>query len=177
MKAEPAGLRWRVAAAALLCSPLLFAQPVLRSSSPLPVAPQSSDVVASPGTTPRLGVVANEVLPVDTAFALTTVIEGQRDLLLNWVIEPGYYLYRDKLQLLDASGQPLVPALPSAEAVMDEFFGDTFVYHNTLTIRLPLSLLQIADGRITLGLQYQGCAHERYCYPPQQRTVELTLPH
>ena len=177
MKAEAAGLCWRLAAPALLCSSLLLAQPALQSSSSLRVAPQSSDIVANPATLPRLGTVANEVLPVDTAFALTTVIEGGNDLLLSWTILPGYYLYRDKLELLDANGQPLAPALPQAEAITDEFFGATFIYENALAIRLPLAGLQSPTGRITLGVQYQGCAKDRYCYPPQQRTIDLTLPH
>lgn len=177
MKAETAGLRWRLAAAALLSSPLLLAQPALQSSSSLPVTPQSSDVVASPTALPGLGVVANDVLPADNAFALTTVIEGEKDLLLSWTILPGYYLYRDKLELLDANGQPLAPILPEAESITDEFFGDTFIYQNELAIRVPLTSLQSAPGRITLGLQYQGCAKDRFCYPPQQRTVDLTLPH
>ena len=41
-------------------------------------------------------------MPVDEAFKLITVIEGQDNLLLSWTIESGYYLYRDKLELLAA---------------------------------------------------------------------------
>lgn len=176
MKAEPSGLRRPLAAAVLLCSSFLQAQPALQSASPLPVVPQSSDVAASPAVLPGLGASTNEVLPVDAAFALTTVIEGRENLLLSWNIQSGYYLYRDKLELLDAAGETITAELPEAEAVTDEFFGATFIYHDALAIRLPLESLKIADGRLTLALQYQGCAKDRYCYPPQQRTIDLTLP-
>ena len=176
MKAEHARLRGWFAAAALLCCPLLPAQTALQSASQLPIATQSSDVVASPNAPPKLGTLANEVMPVGEAFKLITVIEGQDNLLLSWTIESGYYLYRDKLELLNASGETITATLPEAEAITDEFFGATSIYQDSLAIRLPLQSLQIVDGRLTLGLQYQGCAKDRYCYPPQQRTVELTLP-
>lgn len=164
------------ATVALLLSPLL-AQPVLQSSSPsLPVAPASSDAVSAPASRPRLANPANQVLPASEAFALTSILEGDRQLLLSWSIAKDYYLYRDKLAILAADGQPLEPGLPPATAISDAYFGDTFVYFDSLALRLPAAQLTTEAGMIRLEVHFQGCAKDRYCYPPQQTTIELSLP-
>lgn len=170
-------IRLLTGAAGALLLPSLLAQPVLQSSSPaLPVAPASSDTVTAPASRPRLANPANQVLPASEAFALTSILEGDRQLLLNWSIAPDYYLYRDKLALLDANGVPLSASLPPAEAISDAFFGDTFVYFGGLALRLPVSQIDTTDGKIRLEVHFQGCAKDRYCYPPQQSTIELSLP-
>lgn len=179
MKADAAAagrLLIGTAAALLLCHPLQ-AQPILQSSSPnLPVAPASSDAVDQPALRPRLANPANQVLPAAEAFAFTSILEGDSQILLSWTIAPGYYLYRDKLVVLNASGQPLSLALPVAQAISDDYFGDTFVYFDAVGVRLPVAQLAATDGIIALEVQFQGCAKDRYCYPPQQLAVKLNLP-
>ena len=180
MKADAAAagrLLTGLAAVLLLLPATLQAQPILQSSSPaLPVSPASSDAIDAPPSRPRLANPANQVLPAAEAFALTSILEGDSQVLLSWSIAPGYYLYRDKLAVLAAPAQTLTLALPAAQAVTDEYFGDTFVYFDAVALRLPAAPLATADGTIRLEIHFQGCAKDRYCYPPQQTTVELRLP-
>jgi thiol:disulfide interchange protein len=44
-----------------------------------------------------------------------------------------------------------------------------------LTVPLGDASLPDADS-INLVLHFQGCAKDRYCYPPQQKLIRLELP-
>lgn len=155
----------------------LVAQTLQSNSSPAVLKPLSSDSATQPQSTPLSGS-RSAVLPVDEAFVLTAVIEGDRNLILSWNIQPNHYLYQDKLSVLDAQGRAIDLDLPAATSMTDEFFGETHVYFDALRLAIPLSTagLKTADGTFKLDLQFQGCAKDLYCYPPQQRAIELSLP-
>lgn len=158
--------------------PTLADGQTLQSKQALPgLNPLSSDSVSSAQANPLNGASA-EVLPVDEAFVLTAFIEGDRNLILSWAIQPGHYLYQDKLALLNTKGQSLMLVLPPATALTDEFFGETHVYFDAVRVSLPLSTigLEPSNGALALELQFQGCAKDRYCYPPQQKALQITLP-
>lgn len=108
-----------------------------------------------------------DFLPVDRAFALSVTTLESGATQLHWQIAPGYYLYKQRLQfqgLADANR----PTLPTGEPHSDEFFGDTEVYRQSLTLEIPPG----AGERMRLG--WQGCADAGLCYPPQNRDVALT---
>ena len=68
-----------------------------------------------------------EFLPVDAAYQLTVVADGDRKLLLQWVIAPEYYLYRHAFKATAEGGEGLIEAdliIPNGLAKTDEFFGD-----------------------------------------------------
>lgn len=120
---------------------------------------------------------SSAVLSVDEAFRLTGLFEGDSVLLLSWDIAPGHYLYRDQLEFADANGHPVAAPLPPSIAHTDEYFGETFIYLNSLQIRFPRAdLARSATGEYVLQLRFQGCAEDRYCYPPTHREIRLTLP-
>ena len=56
--------------------------------------------------------------------------------VLVWQIAPGHYLYRDKLGITDAKGNPVPIDYPEGIEHSDEFFGDTQIYRQLLQ---PLS--------------------------------------
>ncbi|HEY0961936.1 MAG TPA: protein-disulfide reductase DsbD N-terminal domain-containing protein [Pseudomonadales bacterium] len=117
-------------------------------------------------------------LPADEAFALSTVVEADGDVILLWEMPPSYYLYRKSLQLAHGD-HDLLPALelPDGTQVSDEFFGESEVYFERLLARLPADAVDAAAGAtLDLQLSYQGCREDVYCYPPQQKVVSVTLP-
>ena len=89
----------------------------------------------------------------------------------RWTIAPGYYLYREQLQI-HLDGRDLIGAgqvdIPAGKAKQDENFGATTVYFDSLvvTLRPPLEGNQ-------LMLRYQGCATGGVCYPPMVQTFAL----
>ncbi|MES2606079.1 MAG: protein-disulfide reductase DsbD N-terminal domain-containing protein [Pseudomonadota bacterium] len=162
--------------AALL--PVLASAQTLQSKRTTPgLNPLSSDSVSNTEANP-LRNSDSDVLPVDEAFVLTAFIEGDRNLILSWAIQPGHYLYQDKLALLNSSGKSLLLSLPPATSLTDEFFGETKVYFDAVRLTLPLSTAGLTpqNGELALSLQFQGCAKERYCYPPQQKALQIKLP-
>ncbi len=109
----------------------------------------------------------NHPLPVEQAFAFTSKQSGDT-LVLQWRIQPQYYLYQDKIKLIPSDGLTLgALTLPPAEVKDDPVFGQTQVYHNQLELKVPFS------GSGTLTVHYQGCWEGGVCYPPQQKTLQI----
>ncbi len=139
----------------------------------------AAELVTSPAQIPALTQPANRgATPADEAFALSTVLEADGDIILVWEMPPSYYLYRKSLQA-EHEGRDLLPALelPEAVVVTDEFFGESEVYFDRLLARLPAGTVEAEPGAtIELQLSYQGCLEDIYCYPPQHKSVSITLP-
>jgi len=108
-------------------------------------------------------------LPVEQAFNLSVEPQASGETLLRWDIAPGYYLYQQRLQF---SGLPAdaAPELPAGLPYSDEFFGDSQIYREHLTLTLPAGVA----GSIQVG--WQGCADAGLCYPPQTQQVDLSSP-
>jgi thiol:disulfide interchange protein DsbD len=118
-----------------------------------------------------------DILPADVAFRLQVIPQADSSLMLMWEMPERFYLYRKSLQVETADGRVLELELPAATPITDEFFGETEVYFDRLLARIPAQRLQAAKGaKLELLLGYQGCAQDLYCYPPQQKAVNLTLP-
>lgn len=104
--------------------------------------------------------------------SVTKAQDGQVN--VQWLIQPGYYLYRDKINAkLSNAGNAKVASIDvdRGEIQNDEFFGDVEVIREIPTARITLdnaALLQTAD----LEVFYQGCADIGVCFPPES----LTLP-
>ncbi len=107
-----------------------------------------------------------QFLPVDQAFVLTVIREGNR-IQLHWLVQPGYYLYKNRLSFTGTKDM-VGPELPAGKQKIDEFFGEVEVYYHELAVSLPFKsdLVEDAD-KIVIG--YQGCADAGLCYPPQER--------
>ena len=71
-----------------------------------------------------------EFLPVDEAYELSVIGDGEQRALLQWLIAPDYYLYRHafdaKARTADDEVE-LTLAVPDGLAKTDEFFGDVEV--------------------------------------------------
>ena len=136
---------------------------------------QTPTLQTSPGNSALSGL--QQVLPAEQAFPLVALVESDNGIVLHWQLEPGYYLYHKSLAVRAADGTALALELPAATTVTDEFCGEVEVYYDTRPARIAPDQHQAAPGStLVLELDYQGCLQERYCYPPQQRTLTLELP-
>ena len=118
-----------------------------------------------------------DFLPVDEAFRLGVDL-GAAEPRVFWQLEPGYYLYRHRLEfaLERSGGRALVDArIPDGKRKNDEYFGDVEVYYYDLAV--PISLPEDLPPGAYLAVAYQGCADAGLCYPPERRYVALGGPN
>lgn len=138
-------------------------------------------------TTGKLGALLNgsrrtgkqdEPLPVAQAFPLDAVLADDFTVEVRWDITPGYYLYRHTLKASTSSESVQLgpPSLPAGSAMSDETYGETFVFHDPATMKLPLIRRGPAAVSLPLTIEYQGCKLDSICYPPQRVTITLDLP-
>lgn len=113
-----------------------------------------------------------EFLAPEQAFKL--VVDqggGGGKLALHWTIAPGYYLYRDKLQVKANPGHTLGEIVrPPGQSKVDPNFGTVEVYHDSVSLQVD------AAGATAVEVSWQGCADAGLCYPPQKQTVALARP-
>lgn len=108
-------------------------------------------------------------VPADRAFAFDFQ-QKQHDVNLRWQVKEGYYLYRQQIKINPANASIAPLALPKGQPHHDEFYGNSEIYRQSLTI--PVTLTEASHGA-TLTVTYQGCADAGFCYPPETRTVPL----
>ncbi|WP_229833472.1 protein-disulfide reductase DsbD [Alishewanella longhuensis] len=113
-----------------------------------------------------------QFLPVDQAFALD-YRQQDNELLLNWTIADGYYMYRDKFKLGGIAVNFSHPTYPATITIEDEFFGKSEVYFHQLQLKIPLSDI---DEDAVFRVQFMGCAEAGLCYPPETIEIPLSSP-
>ncbi|TMP38088.1 protein-disulfide reductase DsbD [Pseudoalteromonas citrea] len=109
-------------------------------------------------------------LPVDEAFKFDFDQQGNI-LFIGWDIEPGYYIYQKKLEIIAKEAEIKIPDFADGEIIEDEFFGKTPVYFDSFSVVSKLS--DIKDDAV-VKVRYQGCAEAGLCYPPEVITIPLT---
>jgi thioredoxin:protein disulfide reductase len=114
-------------------------------------------------------VVAATPISADHAFQLRAQLDEEEGIELNWIIAPGYYLYRDRI-VVTLDGQRVRTVTEKGEPKDDPNFGLVEVYHGSGTATVPAELLP-EKGRIIVT--YQGCGENTICYPPVSKTVDL----
>jgi len=115
-----------------------------------------------------------DFLDVARAFAMSPRIHGGH-LELAFDVQPGYYLYRERIDVEDADSTHPKPE-PRFEAGQTKhdptFDRDMEVYHHPMSVEVGLA--GTAQAR-ELKVSYQGCAEAGLCYPPQTRVLHVTL--
>jgi thiol:disulfide interchange protein DsbD len=117
----------------------------------------------------------DEFLDPEVAFVLTADARSANDIVLNWRIHEGYYLYRERLKVEPAGDTKAVGAvvLPKGESHFDEYFGEQEVYRGSLDA--SLSVPPSDAKNVQLKVTYQGCADAGLCYPPITKTITVSL--
>jgi thiol:disulfide interchange protein DsbD len=119
---------------------------------------------------------AGDFLEPDQAFALDVAAADGNTIEARFRIAEGYYLYRDKMKFALEGAELGELDLPAGEEKMDEFFGKMQVYHNDLSVRLPVVRAGAGAAEVKLTAEYQGCAEAGICYPPIKKTFTVALP-
>ncbi|HZC96488.1 MAG TPA: protein-disulfide reductase DsbD domain-containing protein, partial [Bradyrhizobium sp.] len=113
---------------------------------------------------------AQVLLSADKVFQLEAARGAAGDLILDWKIEPGTYLYRDRIRVAGPQGEPVEVETPAGDIKDDPSFGRTEIYHGRAQAIVPEKSL--ADLR-NVVVSFQGCAEQGICYPPVTKTVDL----
>jgi len=111
-----------------------------------------------------------EFLDVEQAFGFDFV---QKDQLLSatFTIADGYYLYKKQFKYVAKEAEIGSARYPQGVMIEDEFFGESEVFYNTVTIDIPITE---ANKDSVIKIRYQGCADEGLCYPPTVKVVYLS---
>lgn len=130
-------------------------------------------LMASMATTALAQISADDLLPVEEAFAVE--VERVDDAVaLHWTIAEGYYLYRHAFEV---SADPVslgTAQLPQGEITTDEFFGETETYRGQITMVIPIE--NASAQAFDLNLVSQGCADLGVCYPPHRQVLSVPAP-
>jgi thiol:disulfide interchange protein DsbD len=126
----------------------------------------------------------SEFLPPTEAFRVSAVVSGADQVRVEFLVTPGYYLYRHRLNfaLEGVDGGSAPPAslgtalIPPGEWKEDEFFGRQQVFHEGFTVSVPVSRAPGGVLPATLVVGLQGCADAGLCYPPEKRRLRIELP-
>ena len=110
-------------------------------------------------------------LPVDQAFVFDFDQQG-KTLFIGWDIAPDYYLYKKKVEIIAKGADIEVPDLGKGVIIEDEFFGKTEVFFDSLSVVSKLS--NVTEGAV-VKVRFQGCAEAGLCYPPEVRTIPLSV--
>jgi len=101
---------------------------------------------------------------------------------INFLVTPGYYLYRHRFNfgLDSAAGTPSAtlgtPDIPQGEWKEDEFFGRQQVFHEGVSVSIPVSRAPGGAVELPIVVGLQGCAEKGLCYPPEKRRFKVSLP-
>jgi thiol:disulfide interchange protein DsbD len=118
----------------------------------------------------------SQPLPVEQAFALSGFMDENKQLVLQWNIAPGYYLYRNEVMISPAaSNQANIGTLTMPEGVTkkDDFHGVFQSYSGLLVVHIPL--VGKTNSLLDLNINYQGCSTAGFCYPPVKQKIQVSL--
>ncbi|NKB63800.1 MAG: protein-disulfide reductase DsbD [Gammaproteobacteria bacterium] len=120
-----------------------------------------------------------EFLDVDDAFKLEisasdTVDEASETKVISarFIVEEGYYLYRDKIDFHQAENPQIVNlVLPEGVIKEDEYFGEVAVFKNDFVATIIINADKQPIRPLTVS--YQGCAEGGICYSPVSKNFDL----
>lgn len=116
---------------------------------------------------------AGEFLDPDQAFILSVRVLDAGKLELDYKVAPGYYLYRERFKFSSPDAKLGEPQIPPGKKHYDTALEQNVeTYHDGVVVILPI----VSAGKsFTLNATHQGCADKGLCYPPQPRTLAVTM--
>ncbi len=115
-------------------------------------------------------------LPADKAFVFSAYFDQNKQLIFEWDIAPGYYLYRNQLSFSPAATSQVQIGkieLPQGKPRKDALHGVYQAYFGS--IKIPVSLIGHVQGVLDLNVHYQGCSSAGFCYTPIQKLLRVDL--
>jgi thiol:disulfide interchange protein DsbD len=127
-------------------------------------------------TVPVASAQDEDVLHPEEAYRYAVADTGET-IEVDWAVEEGYYLYRNKMSY--ASGSDAIEfgeiVLPEGLHHEDEFFGVQPIYRDRFFVSIPYTVVGEAPASVDLIIKSQGCADIGLCYPPQIWTEKVQL--
>ena len=116
---------------------------------------------------------ADDFLDPDKAFTLSVRVLDAKKLELDYKAAPGYYLYRERFKFTSPDAKLGEPQIPPGKKHYDTALEQNVeTYHDGVVVILPVAS---AGKSFTLNATHQGCADKGLCYPPQPRTLAITM--
>ena len=121
---------------------------------------------------------SDEILDPEIAFRVSADVHSSNQLILNWEIEPGYYLYQNKFAANSEHASVSIGsiAFPKGKLKQDPAFGEVEVYYGQGSALIPFGLTDSALKEFKLEVAYQGCKEDSVCYPPTKKTLAIAIP-
>src|SRR5579875_1635464 len=111
-------------------------------------------------------------LPENQAFMFHLSITKPNQVMAEWQIAPGYYLYSKRVHItMDPTLKPIIH-YPQGELKYDPERGRFEAFSGSLLI--PVFFVA-HNATIRIGVDYQGCSEGGFCYPPMHREFDLNL--
>ena len=115
-------------------------------------------------------------LPVDDAFQFSAAkSDNQENVIVNWSIAEGYYLYQEKISVklnqAETSSFDVPTFSISPEDYNDPYFGLMKIFKKPVQaiFKASQSPLKAED---MVEIAYQGCT-EGFCYPPEVKEIKV----
>ena len=130
------------------------------------------------GSAPALISGARDFPPQETVFIPSVYAIDGNAVEIDIRIEPGYYIYKDKIALRAVSDAAAAGRLdlPAGRIKSDEYFGEQEVYLTDVRWRQPIARATPEAMDLELELDYQGCADGGICYMPKTTRFTVSLP-
>ena len=115
-------------------------------------------------------------LPVDDAFQFSAAkSENQENVIVNWSIAEGYYLYQEKISVKlnqEESSSFDVPTFSiSPEDYNDPYFGLMKIFKKPVQAIFKASQPPLKAEDV-VEIAYQGCT-SGFCYPPEVKEIKV----
>ena len=115
-------------------------------------------------------------LPVDEAFQFSAAkSENQENVIVNWSIAEGYYLYQEKISVklnqeeTSSFDEPTFSISP--EDYNDPYFGLMKIFKKPVQAIFKASQPPLKAEDV-VEIVYQGCT-EGFCYPPEVKEIKV----
>ena len=115
-------------------------------------------------------------LPVDDAFQFSAAkSENQENVIVNWSIAEGYYLYQEKISVKINQEETSLFDLPtfsiSPEDYNDPYFGLMKIFKKPVQAIFKASHPPLKAEDV-VEIAYQGCT-SGFCYPPEVKEIKV----
>ena len=133
-------------------------------------------VLALPLAVPVASAQDEDLLRPQEAYRYAVADTGDA-IEIDWVVEEGYYLYRNKMSYASDSNSIVFGevVLPEGLHHEDEFFGVQQIYRDRFYVSIPYTVAGETPASMDLIIKSQGCADIGICYPPQTWTESVQL--
>ena len=115
-------------------------------------------------------------LPVDEAFQFSAAkSENQENVIVNWSIAEGYYLYQEKISVKlnqeENASFDVATFSISPEDYNDPYFGLMKIFKKPVQAIFKVSHSPL-NAEDVVEIAYQGCT-EGFCYPPEVKEIKV----